>query len=140
VVIDTLNRSQVGSESSDEDMGNYVKAANAIKEEFECAVIIVHHCGYEGTRPRGHSSLIGALDAQIAVARDAENNIVALVEYMKDGKDGPEGLKLISRLEVVDLGVDDDNDEITSCVVLPVDEGTAGAEADSIRLKPSSWV
>lgn len=83
-------------------MSNYVKA------------------GYEGTRPRGHSSLIGALDAQVAISRDAENNIVTLVEYMKDGKDGPEGAKLISRLEAVDLGVDDEGDEISSCVIVPV--------------------
>lgn len=120
VVIDTLNRSITGSESSDEDMGKYIKAADAVKEAFQCAVIIIHHCGYEGTRPRGHSSLMGALDAQIAISRDAQNNVVALVEYMKDGKDGPDGLKLISHLDVVDLGEDDEGDQITSCVVTPV--------------------
>jgi hypothetical protein len=98
-------------------MGNYVKAADAIRDAFECAVVIVHHCGYEGTRPRGHSSLIGALDAQVAVSR------VALVEYMKDGRDGPEGTKLISRLERVDLGFGDEGDEISSCVVVPVIPG-----------------
>jgi RecA-family ATPase len=59
VVIDTLNRSLVGSESSDEDMAAYVKAADAVKDAFGCAVIVVHHCGHGGTRPRGHSSLIG---------------------------------------------------------------------------------
>lgn len=120
VVIDTLNRSIAGSESSDEDMGNYIKAADAVKEAFQCAVIIIHHCGYEGTRPRGHSSLMGALDAQIAISRDAQNNVVALVEYMKDGKDGPDGLKLVSHLDVIDLGEDDEGDQITSCVVMPV--------------------
>jgi hypothetical protein len=35
-------------------------------------VVIVHHCGIEGTRPRGHSSLTGAADAQLAVKRDAK--------------------------------------------------------------------
>ena len=112
VVIDTLNRSLTGSESSDEDMGNYIKAADAIREALGCVVIIVHHCGYEGTRPRGHSSLIGDLDAQVAVARDAGNNVLATVEMMKDGKDGPEGVTLTSRLEVVDLGFDDEGDAI----------------------------
>jgi RecA-family ATPase len=66
VVIDTLNRSLAGSESDDEDMTAYIQAADAIRNAFNCAVIIVHHCGHEGTRPRGHSSLMGALDAQIA--------------------------------------------------------------------------
>jgi len=90
VVIDTLNRSLTGSESSDEDMSAYVKAADAIQDAFGCVVIIVHHCGHEGTRPRGHSSLMGALDVQVAVKRDAEDNIVATVELMKDGPQGDE--------------------------------------------------
>jgi RecA-family ATPase len=81
VVLDTLNRSMQGSESNDEDMSNYVKAADAIREAFGCAVIVVHHCGIEGTRPRGHTSLTGAADAQLAVRRDGADNIVVAVEF-----------------------------------------------------------
>jgi hypothetical protein len=121
VVIDTLNRSLSGSESSDEDMAAYVLAADAVRDAFNCVVIIVHHCGHEGTRPRGHSSLIGALDAQIAVKRDAADNIIATVELMKDG---PQGDDFTSRLKVVELGIDDDGDPITSCVIAPF-EGPA---------------
>lgn len=66
VAIDTLNRSLAGSESKDEDMAAYIQAADAIREAFDCAVIIVHHCGVDGSRPRGHTSLTGAADAQIA--------------------------------------------------------------------------
>jgi hypothetical protein len=66
VCIDTLNRSLTGSESKDEDMAAYIAAADAIREAFDCAVIIVHHCGVDSTRPRGHTSLTGAADAQIA--------------------------------------------------------------------------
>src|SRR6266567_1175714 len=44
VALDTLNRSLVGSESKDEDMSAYVNAADAIREAFDCAVVIVHHC------------------------------------------------------------------------------------------------
>jgi AAA domain len=118
VVIDTLNRSLTGSESDDRDMAAYVKAADAIRDAFGCAVIIVHHCGHEGTRPRGHSSLIGAVDAQIAVKRDATDNIIATVELMKDGSRGDE---FASKLEVIEIGLDDDGDKITSCVIVPVD-------------------
>ena len=67
VVIDTLNRSLAGSESSDEDMAAYVRAADAVRAAFDCVVIIVHHSGHNGERPRGHSSLMGALDVQISV-------------------------------------------------------------------------
>ena len=120
VVLDTLNRSLVGSESNDQDMANYVKAADAIRETFSCAVIIVHHCGIDGNRPRGHTSLTGAADAQLAVKRDIENNVVVTIEHMKDGA---EGAVIGSRLEQVQLGIDDDGDEISSCVVVPAEAG-----------------
>jgi hypothetical protein len=97
------------------------RCVDAIRDAFNCAVIIVHHCGHEGTRPRGHSSLMGAIDAQIAVKRDAADNIIATVELMKDG---PQGDEFSSRLEVVEIGIDDDGDKITSCVIVPV-EGLA---------------
>jgi hypothetical protein len=115
VVLDTLNRSMSGSESDDKDMGSYVRAADAIREAFDCAVIIVHHCGIEGSRPRGHTSLTGAADAQLAVKRDAAGNINVTVEWMKDG---PEGDTITSRLESVEVGTDIDGDPITSCVVV----------------------
>lgn len=114
VTLDTLNRSLAGSESSDEDMSAYVRAADAVREAFSCAVIIVHHCGHNDTRPRGHSSLAGALDAQLAVTRDAANNILVTIELMKDGSQGE---IIASKLDVVTVGVDEDGDAITSCVV-----------------------
>lgn len=38
VILDTLNRSLVGSENSDEDMSAYIRAADAIREAFNCVV------------------------------------------------------------------------------------------------------
>lgn len=122
VVLDTLNRSLHGSESEDKDMGAYVQAATAIREAFNCAVIIIHHCGVSGDRPRGHTSLTGAADAQIAVKRDSAGYVIATVEWMKDG---PEGTTIASRLEQVTVGVDDDGDDIKSCVVVPVEDRPA---------------
>jgi hypothetical protein len=123
VVLDTLNRSLVGSESNDEDMAAYIRAADAIREAFSCAVIVVHHCGIDATRPRGHTSLTGAADAQLSVRRDADNVIVS-VEYAKDG---PQGDRVASRLESVKVGTDEDGEPITSCVVMPADtEVTTG--------------
>jgi hypothetical protein len=115
VVIDTMNRSLVGSESKDEDMAAYIKAADTIKEAFECAVIVIHHCGINESRPRGHTSLTGAADVQISVKKDADSNIIATVEFAKDMA---EGAVIGSRLEVVELGEDQDGDQITSCAVM----------------------
>src|SRR5262249_56727278 len=74
VVIDTLNRSLNGSETDDEDMADYIRAADAIRAAFNCVTPIVHHCGIAGNRPRGHTSLSGACDAQIAVVKDVNDD------------------------------------------------------------------
>jgi hypothetical protein len=58
------------------------------------------------------------VDAQIAVKRDNADNIIATIELMKDGQQGDE---FTSRLEVVEVGIDDDGDKITSCVIEPVE-------------------
>ena len=121
VVIDTLNRTIAGSESRDEDMGAYVKAADLVREAFRAAVIIIHHCGVNGERPRGHTSLTGAVDAQIAVRKDEGGRVIATVEHMKDG---PEGDAIVSRLATVEIGTDDENDAITSCVIEQADDET----------------
>ena len=40
----------------DEDMAAYIQAADRLREKFACTVIIIHHCGINGDRPRGHTS------------------------------------------------------------------------------------
>jgi hypothetical protein len=133
VVIDTLNRSLNGSESRDEDMAAYRRAADAIREAFDCAVIIVHHCGVNDTRPRGHTSLTGAVDAQLAVKRDAAGVISVAVEWMKDG--ACEGETIGSQLEIVEVGQDEDGEPITSCVV--VEAEAAAPASKGPRLQPN---
>ena len=118
VVLDTLNRSIDGSESKDADMGAYLAAAETIHQEFDCAVLIVHHCGVDGTRPRGHTSLTGAVNSQIAVKRDGANNVIAEVEAAKDFA---EGARFVSALKVIEVGTDDDGQPMTSCIIVPVD-------------------
>jgi hypothetical protein len=118
IVLDTLNRSLGGSESKDEDMSAYIAACDKVRETFHCSVIVIHHCGIEGTRPRGHTSLSGAADAQIAVKRDDAKNIVASIEYMKDGPDEEE---FVSRLVTVTVGQDEDEEDITSCIIEALD-------------------
>jgi len=115
VVLDTLNRSIDGSESKDTDMGAYVNAASAIRDAFACAVVIVHHCGLDETRPRGHTSLPGAVDAQLAVTREGMT-VTVTVEMMRDG---PEDTVVTSKLESIDVGEDEAGKVLTSLVVVP---------------------
>jgi AAA domain len=118
VVIDTLNRALLGDENKSDDMAKFIRAADAIRIAFGCVVIIIHHCGVARTRPRGHTSLAGADDAQIAVERNDDGVIAAKVEHMKDAE---AGAILASKLERVELGNDDDGDSISSCIIVPTD-------------------
>jgi RecA-family ATPase len=45
VVIDTLNRGMSGDENKSDDMAKFVRAADAVRVAFDCAVIVIHHCG-----------------------------------------------------------------------------------------------
>jgi hypothetical protein len=104
VVLDTLNRSLSGSESNDKDMTLYVKAAEAVRKAFGCLCVIVHHCGYDDTHARGHTSLPAAVDAELSVMRD-EGSPVVLVT-VKAMRDGPEGMVVRSRALPVPLDPD----------------------------------
>jgi hypothetical protein len=131
IVLDTLNRSLVGSESNDEDMGKYIRASDALREAFDCLVAVVHHCGHNGERPRGHTSLVAAADAVLSVKKEAAGRIIMKVDMMKDG---PEGEMVASRLLQVTVGEDEDGDLMTTCVVVPVDTPSQAQEA---RLTPN---
>jgi hypothetical protein len=79
----------------------------------------------------GHTS--GAADAQLAVKRDGAGNIVVTVEFMKDGEGGE---IIVSKLQSIDVGMDEDGDPITSCVV--VESGAAEAlETRTTKLTPN---
>jgi hypothetical protein len=114
IVLDTLNRSLVGSESKDEDMSKYLGAADLVAEQLGGAVALVHHCGIDASRPRGHTSLTGSVECQISAKRNEAGHVETEVEYAKDFEDGG---KTTSELEVVAVGTDPDGDEMTSLVV-----------------------
>jgi hypothetical protein len=126
IVIDTLNRAMFGNENESKDMGQFIRAADAVRTAFDCLIIVVHHCGVAGSRPRGHTSLAGADDAQIMVTRDKSGNVIAKVEFMKDAEGGAE---IPSRLDPVDLGTDAEGESLSSCVITP-----AVAEAAEAKL------
>lgn len=123
VVLDTLNRSMPGGdENNSEDMGRAIFAANYLSNELGCLVLFVHHSGKsEGAGARGHSSLLGAADAELAVVRDEEGNRTVETTKVKDGEDGQ---RFAFTLKSVDLGAVRDHDpeaapdeRLSSCIV-----------------------
>ncbi|SEQ90777.1 helicase RepA family protein [Thalassovita taeanensis] len=132
VIIDTLSRATPGlDENSGKDMGVIVAAASRLQLLIGGLVILVHHTGKDVEKgSRGHSSLPAALDGSLVVSRDGDCRAFTL-DKVKDGEDGA---KFGFRLQTVKIGIDEDGDEITSCVVIP-DESGSISKAD--RLTPS---
>ena len=120
--LDTLNRAAPGMDENDsKSMGEVIGAAKAIQAAIGGLVIAVHHTGKDATKGlRGHSSLHAALDVAVEVSRDGERR-----EWkMNKSKDGEDGEAHAFRLEVVEVGTDEDGEPIRSCVVIP-EEGAA---------------
>ena len=71
VTIDTLARTiPGGNENSHETMSAVIDAGDRIRQATGGAcVLYVHHTGLDKTRARGHTSLLGALDTEIACER-----------------------------------------------------------------------
>lgn len=115
VVIDTLNRAAAGAdENSSVDMGLLIAAATELQVRVGGLVLIVHHSGKDASKgARGHSSLFAALDACIEVSRTEDRREWSLSK----AKDGEDGKAHPFRLEVVEIGTDEDGDPITSCVI-----------------------
>ena len=127
VVLDTLNRSIKGSESSDEAMAAYIEAADRIRHAFHCCVVIVHHSGWSGLRSRGHSSLPAAIDVEIHVSKDKDGLVISEVVAARDWEIG---IKIASRLKQVEVGryKKTPHKPETSCIVedveVPEDNGS----------------
>ena len=117
IVLDTLNKSLVGSESKDTDMGAYIVAAEALRDAFDCVVVIIHHCGYDETHPRGHTSLTGAVDAEFEVVRAGMLVTIRNITM----RDGSEGFEIRSQAEIIEVGEDISGKVLTSLVITQTD-------------------
>jgi len=65
IVVDTLARHMTGEENSNRDMSAFIAAADKIREEHGCAVLIIHHTGHSSdnsNRARGASAFYASLD------------------------------------------------------------------------------
>ncbi|MPY72009.1 MAG: hypothetical protein GEU92_18250 [Alphaproteobacteria bacterium] len=85
---------------------------------------MVHHAGKDDARgARGHSSLRAATDTEISIKR-AESGEFSIASIDKQ-RDGASGDKLPFELKEVQLGTDQDGDQITTAVVAHRDQSNA---------------
>ncbi len=120
IVVDTLNRVSAGlDENSNVDMGIILANCKKLQKLTAGLVCLIHHCGKNSANGlRGHSSLLGALDAAIEVSRRGNNRVWKVVKN-KDGQDG-QAYKFTLNIRVV--GKDSYGDDITSCSVFASEE------------------
>lgn len=120
VFVDTLARAMHGGdENRSEDMGALIAGADAVRLATGAAVILVHHLGKDESRgARGHSSLKAALDTEIEVSAKDGVHVATVTKQ----RDLPSGAQYAFRLQIIELGRDEDGDPVTSCVVEYLDE------------------
>lgn len=118
LIVDTLAQVTPGAnENTSEDMGKALTNIKSLQQAVRCSTAIVHHAGKDLSRgSRGWSGIKGAMDAQLEIVRDEDTGARFMrVEKMKDGEDGA---VYPFKLEIVQVGVDEDGDPITSCIVV----------------------
>lgn len=121
VIVDTFAQVMPGgNENAGEDVGRVLKHCRGIHTATGAMVLLVHHSGKDASRgARGWSGLKGATDVELEVVRVDERRSLT-VSKMKDGPG--EGKEYSFRLNTVVLGLDADQEEITSCVVEPTED------------------
>jgi RecA/RadA recombinase len=115
VILDTLARVAVGAdENSSQDMGMALDATHQIAAACGCAVLLVHHSGKDADKgARGSSAIKATLDAELEVTRADDDRVVRVTKL----KDGEEGATYGFTLLRIVLGLDEDEEEVSSCVV-----------------------
>lgn len=138
IVVDTLAQvTPGGNENSGEDMGKVIEHVRQVARHLGARCLAVHHLGKDATRgARGWSGLNGAAGSVLLVERSL--GAVRSVRITKQ-KDGEDGLAIGFELQPVEIGTDEDDLPITSCVVIPAELPTASASL-ARRLGPLEQV
>jgi len=131
VIVDTFAQATPGAnENAGEDVGRALAHCKGIHRATGALVVLVHHAGKDLSKgARGWSGLRAAADAEIEVSRDEEYRC-ARISKQKDGEDGDE---FGFRLAPVTIGVDEDGEDITSCIVEPVESRPKASIKNSPR-------
>lgn len=125
VVVDTLAQTTPGGdENAGKDMGKALTHCKGIHRATGALVILIHHSGKDSTKgARGWSGLRAAADAEFEVLRMPMGRVLRTSKQ----KDGEDDAQWGFDLDLVELGMDEDGDAITSCVIKEAEINLAGA-------------
>lgn len=122
IVIDTFARALMGGdENSAQDVGAFNSGVAALIENTGACVMIIHHSGKnKSAGARGSSALLGAIDTELEV----DSGQVWAKKQRDIELTDPIAFKLVPLV----VGLDEDGDDLTSCVV---EAGTAVSSAQN---------
>lgn len=129
IVIDTFARALMGGdENSAQDVGAFNAGIAALIEHTGACVLIVHHSGKDKSKgARGSSALLGAIDTEIEI--DGGQVISRKQRDIELAQ--PIGFKL----QPLMVGMDEDGESVTSCVVESAAVGPRGLDRISGNTK-----
>lgn len=115
LIVDTHARAiHGGDENASADTGRMIGNYDQIRHQTGAHVAVVHHGTKSGDKgPRGHSSLMGAIDLNMEVTNADGVRTVAI----RKARDDDDSIRLSFALRPVEIGVDQDGDVLTTVVV-----------------------
>lgn len=121
IVVDTLHRFLQGDENSAQDAKTMLDACNALMQEFNCSVILVHHTGVSDEaqhRARGSSAWRGALDIEISIVPGKDNVPMQIVQRKSKDAELAETIHVELQQVAIPGWRDEDNQQVTSAVII----------------------
>ena len=113
----------------------FIANATALANHFKACVIAIHHTGLsDDKRTRGHTSLLGGVDAQILTERKVGEMTTTLT--LQKIKDEASNIRLEARLERVVVGHDEDGEEVFTLIVAEV----VNADAPATKSAPAKTI
>ena len=124
VFVDTQSRWQTGDESSTRDGAAFVRALDAIRDRYNCLVVVVAHTPVsDPDRMRGSSTFRGAAEAQFLVRKSTSKGETVVTMTCKKAKDEADTPPLAWEVKQIELdGFEtEDGDPVTSCWLSPTE-------------------
>lgn len=139
IYVDTYARVMAsGNENEAKDTNLVVANCHLLHRLTGAIVVLIHHSGKDGSRgARGSGALRAAADVEYFVSKAAGRHTVKVTK-MKDGEDGRE---YHFKLNSVVVGMDEDGEDRTSCIVEHTSESSpSDAPVEQSGDKPTSEV
>lgn len=113
IVIDTFARVMPGGREDGEDMGNAIARLQALHKATDALIILIHHSGKDQSKgSRGWSGLKAAADIEIEVTGLDNPHKATITKQKNDAR----GMEWGFNLFPYTIGIDEDGDEISSCI------------------------